>query len=128
MLGSNVPAAGLILSEYTDLTPGDWVIQNAANGGVGRSLIALARSRGLRTVNLVRRPEVAEELRALGADVVLTPHDDVVAEIAEASDHQPIRLGADSVGGASGAARSSKRGTAAKGEFSMSVTACNAKF
>lgn len=104
MLGSNVPAAGLILSEYTDLTPGDWVIQNAANGGVGRSLIALAHARGLRTVNLVRRPEVAEELRAFAADVVLTLHDDVVAEIAEATSRQPIRLGVDSVGGASGAA------------------------
>ncbi|KAA0081975.1 Zn-dependent oxidoreductase, NADPH:quinone reductase [Mycolicibacterium sp. P9-64] len=104
MLGSNVPTAGLILSEYTDLTPGDWVIQNAANGGVGRSLIALARARGLRTVNLVRRPEVAEDLRALGADVVLTPHDGVVSEIADATDRQPIMLGVDSVGGASGAA------------------------
>ena len=104
MLGSNVPAAGLILSEYTDLAPGDWVIQNAANGGVGRSLIALAHGRGLRTVNLVRRPEVAEELRDLGADVVLTLHDDVSAEIAEATGRQPIRLGADSVGGPSGAA------------------------
>lgn len=104
MLGSNVPAAGLILSEYTDLNPGDWVIQNAANGGVGRSLIALAHARGLRTVNLVRRPEVAEELRALGADVVLTVHDDVVTEIAAATGHRSIRLGVDSVGGPSGAA------------------------
>jgi NADPH:quinone reductase-like Zn-dependent oxidoreductase len=104
MLGSNVPAAGLILSEYTDLTPGDWVIQNAANGGVGRSLIALARARGLRTVNLVRRPEVADELRAIGADVVITLHDDAAAQIADATRHQPIKLGVDSVGGESGAA------------------------
>jgi NADPH:quinone reductase-like Zn-dependent oxidoreductase len=104
MLGNNAPAAGLILSEYTDLSPGDWVIQNAANGGVGRSLIALAHARGLRTVNLVRRPEVAAQLRTLGADVVLTLHDDVVAEIGAATDHQPIRLGVDSVGGAAGEA------------------------
>ena len=43
MLGSNPPTAGLILSEFADLKPGDWIVQNAANSGVGRSLIARAR-------------------------------------------------------------------------------------
>src|SRR5580704_1896959 len=54
MLGSNPPTAGLILSEFADLEPGDWIVQNAANSGVGRSLIALAKARGFRTVNLAR--------------------------------------------------------------------------
>lgn len=103
MLGSNVPAAGLILSEYADLAAGDWVIQNAANGGVGRSLIALAHGRGLRTVNLVRHAEIAAELHAAGADVVLSVHDGVLAEIANATGDQPIRLGVDSVGGSAAA-------------------------
>jgi NADPH:quinone reductase-like Zn-dependent oxidoreductase len=34
-LGSNPPTAALILSEYADLKPGDWVVQNAGNSGVG---------------------------------------------------------------------------------------------
>ncbi|HZC95688.1 MAG TPA: hypothetical protein VE267_06100 [Bradyrhizobium sp.] len=44
LLGSNPPTAALILSEYADLEPGDWVVQNAGNSGVGRSLSAPSRS------------------------------------------------------------------------------------
>jgi NADPH:quinone reductase-like Zn-dependent oxidoreductase len=40
MLGINQPTAALLSSEYVDLQPGDWVVPNAANSGVGRSVIA----------------------------------------------------------------------------------------
>jgi NADPH:quinone reductase-like Zn-dependent oxidoreductase len=36
MLAINPPTAALLLSEYFDLKPGEWVAQNAANSGVGR--------------------------------------------------------------------------------------------
>ena len=51
MLSINPPTAALLLSEYVELKPGDWVIQNAGNSGVGRSVIAFAKDRGLRTVS-----------------------------------------------------------------------------
>ena len=63
MLGSNPPTAGLMLSECTPLQPGDWVVQNAANSGVGRSLIALAKLRGLKTINLARDDATFAEAR-----------------------------------------------------------------
>ena len=69
MLGSNPPTAGLILSEYADLEPGDWIVQNAANSGVGRSLIALAKARGFRTINLARDASVFGGLTASGAAI-----------------------------------------------------------
>ena len=104
MLGSNPPTAGLILSEYADLKPGDWVVQNAANSGVGRSLIALAKARGLRTINLARDESVFADLTASGADIVhrddATAADDVRREIGDAR----VALAVDSVGG-DGAAR-----------------------
>lgn len=99
MLGSNVPAAGLMLSEYATLTPGDWVIQNAANGGVGRSVIVLAHERGLRTVSVVRRAEVVDELLSAGADVVVVEGADVHREIAAQTLGATIALGIDSIGG-----------------------------
>jgi NADPH:quinone reductase-like Zn-dependent oxidoreductase len=43
MLGVSPPTASLLLDEMSDPKPGDWVIQNAANSGVGRSLIAVAK-------------------------------------------------------------------------------------
>jgi hypothetical protein len=66
MLAINPPTGALLLSEYVKLSPGDWVIQNAGNSGVGRSVIAFAKDRGLRTVSLVRRPELIDELVAAG--------------------------------------------------------------
>jgi NADPH:quinone reductase-like Zn-dependent oxidoreductase len=103
MLGSNPPTAGLILSEYTDLEPGDWIVQNAANSGVGRSLIALAKARGFRTINLARDESVLAGLTASGADIVhiddATAAEDVRKEIGDAR----VALAVDSVGGVSAA-------------------------
>ena len=39
MLSIKPPTAAMLLSEYVDLKPGDWAIQNAGNSGVGRSVI-----------------------------------------------------------------------------------------
>src|SRR5246500_3941265 len=98
-LGSNPPTAALILSEYTDLKPGDWVVQNAGNSGVGRSLIAIAKLRGVRTISLVRRPELIDELKAAGADVVLMDEPAAVEEAVRVIGKGSVRLAVDSVGG-----------------------------
>jgi NADPH:quinone reductase-like Zn-dependent oxidoreductase len=99
MLGSNPPTAGLILSEYTALEPGDWIVQNAANSGVGRSLIALAKARGFRTINLARDESVFADLTASGADIVhlddATAAEDVRKTIGDAR----VALAVDSLGG-----------------------------
>src|SRR5437899_11709582 len=61
MLGINPPTASLPVEPGPDLKPGDWVLPNAANSGVGRSVVAIAKARGLKTINLVRRAEVIPE-------------------------------------------------------------------
>jgi NADPH:quinone reductase-like Zn-dependent oxidoreductase len=68
MLAINPPTAALLLSEYVNLKPGEWVVQNSANSGVGRWVIAFAKTRGLKTVNIVRRSELVAELKAIGGD------------------------------------------------------------
>jgi len=104
MLSINPPTAALLLSEYVDLKSGDWVIQNAGNSGVGRSVIAIARSRNLRSVTVVRRASLVEELRAAGGDVVLVEGPDLAKRVAEATKDARIKLGIDGVAGESGAA------------------------
>jgi NADPH:quinone reductase-like Zn-dependent oxidoreductase len=104
MLSINPPTAALMLSEYVDLQPGDWVIQNAGNSGVGRSVIAIAKSRDLRTVSVVRRADLVEELRAAGADVVLQDGPDLAVRVAAATKNASIKLAIDGVGGEAGAA------------------------
>jgi NADPH:quinone reductase-like Zn-dependent oxidoreductase len=99
MVGGNPATAGLILSEYADLEPGDWVVQNAANSGVGRSLIALAKVRGFQTINLARDGSTFAGLTASGADIVqldvASASEDIRREIGDGR----IALAVDSVGG-----------------------------
>ncbi|XP_062254829.1 enoyl-[acyl-carrier-protein] reductase, mitochondrial isoform X1 [Platichthys flesus] len=53
-LGVNPCTAFRMLSDFEDLKPGDTVIQNAANSGVGQAVIQIAASRGVNTINVVR--------------------------------------------------------------------------
>src|SRR5438067_10169178 len=99
MLRINPATAQLLLEDHVDLKPGDWVIQDVANSAVGRHLIVLAKARGWRTINVVRREDVAPELRALGADRVLTDGADLAEQARGAAGGKPIRLGIDSVSG-----------------------------
>src|ERR1700757_2302955 len=99
MLGINPPTAALLLSEYIDLKPGEWVVQNAANSGVGRWVIAFAKTRGLKTVNIVRRQELVAELEAIGGDVVVVDSPDVSEEIKAAVGPGELRLALDGVSG-----------------------------
>ena len=100
MLAVNPPTASLLLSEFVTLREGDWVIQNAANSGVGEYVIQLARARGVRTVNVVRRADAVAPLTALGGDVVLEDGPDLAARVAAATGKAKIALALDAVGGA----------------------------
>src|SRR5689334_21167267 len=114
MLAINPPTAELLLSEYVDLEPGEWVVQNAANSGVGRWVIAFAKTRGLKTVNIVLRPELVAELEAIGGDFVVVDARDVAERLRAAVGQAELRLALDGVSGpATGvlAATLSPRGT-----------------
>ena len=99
MLRINPPTALLLLTDFVSLAPGDWVIQNVANSAVGRLLIRLARARGLKTVNVVRRESLFGELMALGADVCVVDGPDLADAVKERTGGASIRLGIDAVSG-----------------------------
>jgi NADPH:quinone reductase-like Zn-dependent oxidoreductase len=101
MLTVNPPTAYLMLRDFVDLQPGDWVIQNAANSGVGSYLIQLAKIRGLKTINVVRRDSAVAAVQAEGGDVVLVDGPDLPKRVREATGGAPVKLGIDAVGGAS---------------------------
>jgi len=99
MMTVNPPTASLMLSEFVDLKPGEWVIQNAANSGVGSYLIQLAKLRGFKTINVVRRESAVEGVKAEGGDVVLVDGPDLPKRVREATSGAAVRLGIDAVGG-----------------------------
>src|SRR5271155_5678830 len=102
MLRINPATALLLLEDHVALKPGDWVIQDVANSAVGRHVIVLAKARGVRTVNVVRRDDVAGELRDLGADAVVKNGPDLAERARAATGGAPIRLGIDAVSGDAG--------------------------
>src|SRR5436190_16423428 len=99
MVRINPPTAKLMLSDFVALKGGDWVIQNVANSAVGRLAIVLAHQRGVRTVNVVRRPELMDELKQLGADLVIVDGDDLAARVARETGDAAIKLGLEAIGG-----------------------------
>src|ERR1700742_666527 len=70
MIGINPVTAYLLLNRYVSLMPGDWIGQTAANSAMGQYIGTLARHAGVKTLNVVRRAEAAEQVRQWGGDRV----------------------------------------------------------
>ncbi|OBC04865.1 trans-2-enoyl-CoA reductase [Mycobacterium sp. 852013-50091_SCH5140682] len=98
MVTINPPTAHLLLEEVS-LGPGDWIGQTAANSAVGRLVVALARRRGLKTLNVVRREDAATEVREAGGDAVVISGPNAAADIARTLGDQRLRLVLDPLGG-----------------------------
>lgn len=101
MIGSNPPTAVLALDEFVDVPPGSFVAQDAANSGVGSSMIAFTHARGLRTVNFARNETTFAELTAAGADLGLPDRPESVAVARKFIGDAPVRVAIDALGGPS---------------------------
>lgn len=99
MLRVNPTTAWHMLHQFRELKRGDFVAQNGANSGVGRSVIQIAKHLGLRTINFVRRKELIAELTALGGDAVLLDHDDDIEAARHLLGGKPLTLALNAVGG-----------------------------
>ncbi len=96
MLKVNPATAYLMLNNYVKLSKGDWIIQNASNSAVGSYLIALAKSYGIKTINVIRRKGLDRKLKSLGADLVI-PYNKL--NDVESIERKNIKLAIDAVGG-----------------------------
>ena len=99
MLNINPTTAVLLLSEFVKLKPKDWIVLNAGNSHVARCLIAIAKSRDLNVIGIVRRSVLIPELEKLGVDFVGVESPELPKQIQIATGGTPISLGLDAVGG-----------------------------
>ena len=99
MLTVNPPTASLLLSEFVTLEPGSWVIQNTANSAVGGYLVQLAKIRGFKTVNVVRRESAVAAVREMGGDVVIVDGPGLAKRVSEATHGAKIKLAIDAAAG-----------------------------
>jgi NADPH:quinone reductase-like Zn-dependent oxidoreductase len=99
MLKVNPATAWRLLHGFENLRAGDWIVQNLGNSAVGRCVIQIARDLGIRTVSFVRRMEVTDELRALGADEVFPDDEDGLNSAKDALAGANAALAFNAVGG-----------------------------
>jgi NADPH:quinone reductase-like Zn-dependent oxidoreductase len=98
------PATALVLTRYVlRVPPGAWLLQTAAGSTLGRMIIRLGQRFGFRTLNVVRRPEQAEELLRLGGAAAIATNDESLTErVAELTSGEGVPYALDAVGGATG--------------------------
>ncbi len=95
-----MPLSAAMLLEDLQLAKGDWMVQNTANGAVGKTLAMLAQAQGIHVVNLVRRDAGVAELEALGiANGVSTEQAGWEARVKDITQGAPIVRAVDSIGG-----------------------------
>lgn len=96
----SMPFSALTLLESLEVSGGDWVVQNAANGTVGRMLAQLGAARGVNVAGLVRRRAAVDELAAHGiGNVVATDSPHWRRALARITAEGRVVAGVDSVGG-----------------------------
>ncbi|TPW74242.1 zinc-binding dehydrogenase [Schumannella soli] len=106
-----MPFSAISLLHSLDLKPGDWLIQNAANGAVGRMVAQIAADRGIHVIGLVRRAAAVDELAQQGITGIVATDggpadgsgspDDWRDRVAALTGRAPITAAVDSVGGES---------------------------
>jgi NADPH:quinone reductase-like Zn-dependent oxidoreductase len=95
-----MPLSAKMLLESLELQPGEWVVQNAANGAVGKMMAQFGAERGIKVLGLVRRTEAVEELRALGIDNVVATDEEGWGEKARSlAGGAKVTRAIDSLGG-----------------------------
>lgn len=82
------------------LRAGETVLVLGSAGGVGTASVQIAKAMGARVIALVHRPQAAEFVESLGADVVLPLTDGWLEAVKEATGGRGVDLVVDPVGGA----------------------------
>lgn len=84
-----MPLSAIVLFDELHVSKGDWIVQNAANGSVGQTLVAVAQKAGVNVVNLVRRESSMPN--------AVVQQGDWVARVRELTAGAPIVRAIDSV-------------------------------
>jgi len=105
----NPATAWVMTQDVLRIPKGAWLLQTAAGSELGRMIIRLGKLQGFRTLNLVRRSEVAEDLKRIGADatIVFRDGDDeshLQQQIQSIVGPDGVHFAIDAVGGQTGSA------------------------
>jgi len=101
---ANPVTAWAMVNDEVSLQEGDWLLQTAASSTLATLVIQLAKRRGVKTLNVVRRRSQVAEVLARGGDaVVCTEDESFVARAREITGGAGVAAAFDAVGGTTGA-------------------------
>lgn len=96
----SMPLSALMLLHHIGIKPGEWLIQNTANGLVGKLVARFGREKGIHVIGLVRRDAAVKEMAEIGIErVVSTENENWRDTVKDLTGGAPILYGTDSVGG-----------------------------
>lgn len=105
---SDAVAAQFVINPWTlygmlydlQIPKGKYLLQTAAGSVLGRQCIQLAKHWDIKTINIVRRDELKDELTAIGADEVINSEkEDIITRVKEITNGEGAYAGIDAVGG-----------------------------
>jgi NADPH:quinone reductase len=99
------PATVLAMVQHVLRVPrGAWLLQTAAASALGRMVIRLSKQAGIRSINVVRRPDAVAELKREGADeVICTATESLIERVRACTNGAGALFALEAVGGATGA-------------------------
>lgn len=95
----NAATAHLLIDFAAAEPAGSWIIQTAANSGLGAFVRVLAARAGLRLIDVVRSDVAAESLRAAGAKYVVVADDTLGVQLRGVLGEEQVSVVLDGVGG-----------------------------
>ncbi len=96
---SSMPMSALMAVDDIDPKPGEWIVVNAANGAVGKTIAQIAKARNVNVASIVKRETAKTELEKFNiSPVFVSDQSDWVANAAKHIDG-PVVGGVDMVGG-----------------------------
>ncbi len=99
----NPGTAIAMVRRVLNVPKGEWLLQTAAGSELGKMIIRLARSDGIKTLNVVRRSEAKQELRGLGGDAVISSSEgSIEQQVRSIVGPEGVRFAIDPVGGDTG--------------------------
>ncbi|KAK9239216.1 hypothetical protein V1525DRAFT_398863 [Lipomyces kononenkoae] len=88
-----------LVKEAYEVKPGDWILVQAAAGGMGLLLCQLIKNIGAHVIGTVSTPEKAELAKSAGAEyVIIYTEDDYVKKVLELTDGLGVHAAFDGVG------------------------------
>ncbi len=94
------PFTAVAMVEESGVKTGEWLMITACASALGKMVIQICKMRGIKTIGTVRRNDLNDELKALGADEIInTDEDNLPKRVQQITNYEGVRAVLECVGG-----------------------------